>query len=491
MKLYLLKQLCLYRYISILLFLFILKSDAAFATHSMGADLSYQCLGGNNYRLRISFYRDCEGIQAPFACMVQISSASCGINDVAYLVPLPGTGQEITTICPSDSSTCNGGIHTGIEEWVYEGDYTFPAQCNDWTIVYEQCCRNGAITTISNPLNEEILIYALLNNTVSPCNNSPTFSNKPVPFVCIGQEFCFNHGAWDPDGDSLSYSLITPLSYLHSNVSYFPPYSPTQPLNSVPPMSFNYQNGDFCITPQTSEVTVMAVLVSEYRNGVFIGAVERDIQITVIPCVNNLPSLSGINGTNNYSATICADAPFCFDIFSNDIDPGQTVSVSWDHAIPPASLTVNGSAHPSATFCWTPSQADVGSNPRCFTAKVTDDACPTFGTQVFSYCLRVVNLSVNAGSDQTVMCAGQVPLSAIGYTSYGNISYQWDNGITSASQNAGVGTYTVVASNGYCTASDMVQVVPWPGRLQTSILLSRVLLILFISMMQVSALMAH
>src|SRR6187431_921707 len=84
----------------------------SFATHSMGADISYECLGNNTYNLRVSFYRDCSGIDAPMAVDVDIQSLSCNIDTFAILHPIPGTGQEITPLCPSENSTCNGGTFT-------------------------------------------------------------------------------------------------------------------------------------------------------------------------------------------------------------------------------------------------------------------------------------------------------------------------------------------------------------------------------------------
>ena len=442
------------------LFLFT-NYNESFATHSMGADMTYQCLGNNRYKVRLSFYRDCIGIPAPSLVYIDISSASCNIQMSATLSPVAGTGQDITPLCPSDVSTCHGGAFTGIQEWVYEGVVQLPAQCTDWILTYELCCRNAAITNIVNPLGEEIYIYSMLNNTI--CNNSPTFSNRPVPFICMGQTTCFNHGAYDSDGDSLAYTLINPISYFGSPVSYLPPYSPSQPLNSVPAMTFDQITGDFCLTPQSLEVTVMAVLVSEYRNGVLIGQVERDIQITVINCNNILPVLSGINGTNSYSATICADVPYCFNVFSDDVNVGQNVTLTWDGGIPGASFITAGSPHPNATFCWTPSQSDAGGIPHCFTATVTDDACPFLGSQVYSYCLTVLNAAVNAGPDQSVSCAGLVNITATGSTAFGNLTYQWNNGSTSQSQSVGAGTYIVTASNGQCMASDTVQVNPTAG----------------------------
>ena len=196
---------------------------STYATHSMGADMSYECLGNNNYRLRVSFYRDCSGIPAPLFVNIDIHSTICGIDTVAILTPIPGTGQDITPLCPSDTSTCHGGSFTGIQEWVYEGVFHFPAQCTDWNLSYSLCCRNGAITTVRNPLSENIFIFSTLNNTLTPCNNSPVFSNKPVPFVCMGQPFSFNHGAYDADGDSLVYSVLTPLSTNGAPVQYWNP----------------------------------------------------------------------------------------------------------------------------------------------------------------------------------------------------------------------------------------------------------------------------
>src|SRR6185503_15332195 len=110
----------------------------------------------------------------------------------------------------------------------------------------------------------------------------------------------------------LVYTLITPWDSPGIPIIYLAPFSATNPLTSSPALTFNPMTGDFCMTPTNIEVTVMAVLVSEYRNGVLIGTVERDIQITVIPCTNQVPLLSGRNRTNSFSQTVCAGIPFCF-----------------------------------------------------------------------------------------------------------------------------------------------------------------------------------
>lgn len=428
------------------------------ASHAMGADLTYECLGGNTYKLRLSFYRDCIGINAPTNVFINITSQSCGQSLGVTCYPIPGTGQEVTPICPSALSTCNGGNFTGIQEYIYEGIITLPMQCPDWHFSYDLCCRNAAITTITTPGTSTFHIFADLNNTISPCNSSPTFSNKPVPFICLGQQFCFNHGAFDPDGDSLVYSLITPLQTASSTVNYIGAYNAANPLNSSPPVQFNTQTGDICMTPQQLQVTVMAVLVQEYRNGVLIGAVERDIQITVINCTNTLPTLSGINGTNDYTATICANQQFCFNIFSNDIDAGQNIFVSWDGGIPAATFSTNAAQHPTGTFCWTPTDAEIGGT-YCFTATVHDDACPYIGTQIYSYCITVIGLQADAGPDQSIACNDFATVYASASGGSGTYTYQWSTGATSTGITVGPGTYILTASDGQCTDTDTVQII--------------------------------
>lgn len=424
----------------------------------MGSDLTYRCLGGNTYEITLSFYRDCAGIEADTQAFIVFQS-SCFPADSILIYQVPGTGQEISPVCPSEITTCNDGTFTGIQEYIYRGVVTLPGPCADWTFSYNLCCRNFAITNINQPGSTEMFIYANLNNTGGVCNNSPVFSNKPVPFVCLGQQFCFNHGGYDPDGDSLVYQMITPFDQSGLPVSYLPPFSSMNPLSSTPAISFNSATGDICMTPTQLEVTVMAVLVSEYRNGVLIGQVERDIQVTVITCSNIIPSVSGINGTNNFSLTVCAGVQTCFDIFSADQNGNQNTYVSWDYSIPGGIFTTIPGPRETASFCWTPQQSDISTVPHCFTVTVVDDNCPYAGTQTFSYCITVRGLEVDAGADLSVGCNSTVQLTAAASGGSGNYTYQWNTGQSGPAISTGPGTFIVTASDGVCVNEDTVTVL--------------------------------
>ncbi|MFA4852599.1 MAG: hypothetical protein WC599_08780, partial [Bacteroidales bacterium] len=286
--------------IAILFLIFLLCSFYTRASHIAGADLTYKWIGGNSWEITFTFYRDCSGIDADVQTLIHFKSLSCGQDFTASLPRIPGTGQEITPACPTQPTTCTSGTLYGIQEYVYKGTVTLQP-CNDWVMFYCTCCRNPPIQTIPSPDLTGMFIMATLNNTAAATqsgnpNSSPTFSNKPNTIICVNQQYCYNHGALDIDGDSLVYSLIapydegpSPYSSIAScignggvSVNYIAPWSATQPLTSNPPVSLDPVTGDICMLPTIQLVTVMAVLVKEYRNGVLIGSVLRDMQVSVI-----------------------------------------------------------------------------------------------------------------------------------------------------------------------------------------------------------------
>ncbi|MEW6468627.1 MAG: PKD domain-containing protein [Bacteroidota bacterium] len=437
---------------------FIITTSEAHASHAQGADLTYQCLGGNQYQFTLSFYRDCGGVSAPNNVTINLSSASCNQNFNATLNPIPNTGQDVTPVCPSITTQCSNGNYPGVQEYIYRGIVNLPMACADWVFSFTICCRNAAITNINAPGSQNIYIEATLNNLSFPCNNSPVFSNRPIPYVCTGQNFCYNNGATDPDGDSLSFQLITPLHAPAVPVTYVTPYSASQPLASNPPVSFSATTGDICMTPTQQQVTVVAVKVTEWRGGNVVGTVMRDVQLQTMTCTNNIPYINGINGSNIYSATICAGQAYTFYTNSFDADQAQALTLTWNNGIPGATFTSTNAQFPVGTFSWTPSVNQISPIPYCFTVTVQDNNCPYNGSQTFSFCITVTGLSVSVNSTTPANC-GASNGSAVATVTGGNgpYSYQWmPSGGNSAQANGlQAGTYTVYVTDGSgCMGSD-------------------------------------
>jgi gliding motility-associated-like protein len=425
--------------------LFIQSQNEAFASHAQSADLTYKCLGGSQYQISLSFYRDCAGVAAPTTVSINVASASCAQNLNVTLNQIPGTGIEVSPICASLTTTCSGGVYPGVQQYKYTGIVTLPAACTDWVFSFSLCCRNASIGTILTPSSDNIYIEAHLDNLDFPCSSSPTFSNPPVPFVCVGQPYCYNNGAVDPDGDSLSYTLITPETGPGTTVTYIAPYTASQPLSSMPAVTFNNVTGDICMTPTALQVTVFAILVQKWRGEMLVGSVMRDIQLRTMTCTNNNPYTDGINNTGIYSLTACAGVPISFNISSYDLDSGQIVTITWDSGISGASFISSGGARPTATFSWTPTLADISTASHCFTVTVQDNNCPYYGSQTYSFCITVTGITLNTVTTPA-NCSlpnGTADVQVLSGT--GPFTYQWLPGGETAATATGLaaGTYTV------------------------------------------------
>ena len=423
------------------------------ASHFAGADLTYTCLGGNTYLITYSFYRDCSGISAPSSINITFNcSSNSAFNFNSTLQRIAGTGQEITPGCSAVPTECSGGNQYGIQEYVFQGQVTL-APCNFWTMSYSSGNRNP-ITTVPSNSSNNWYTQARLNNFNAPCNSSPTFSNKPVAVVCNNQSFCFNHGALDPDGDSLVYSFYpVTTSNASTTVTYSAPWSPTYFLTTNPAngITIDPVTGDICFTATQVLVTLFGVKVEEYRNinGVptLIGTVYRDIQMKVVNCNNTIPIISGMDTTlsgvynpndTTYRIDVCLSKdPIKFGINGFDADtfnPGNTgnpekFAISWNNGIPTGSFTTfnNNTDSARAEFTWLPTQADVG-NIKCFTATIQDQACPYNGFQTFSYCILVRGMLVDIGSD-TLLCEGE-SFTVVADADTTTVNYVWSmNGV--------------------------------------------------------------
>ena len=162
-------------------------------------------------------------------------------------------------------------------------------------------------------------MYCLINN-LGISNNSPVFLNEPGFYLCLNRPFAIDQGIYDTEGDSLTVQMITPLRAAGSIVSYFSGYSGTQPLISSPAMSINSANGIVSGNPTHADFSVYALLINEYRNGVLIGQVERDLSLIARNCPNNIPNISGFDGASNYNTTILPGFQSCFVLAATDVD---------------------------------------------------------------------------------------------------------------------------------------------------------------------------
>jgi hypothetical protein len=390
-----------------------------------GLELSLTSLGAYDYETQFIYYRDCSAIAAPATVTLQFQCPSnTALNFNVSNVPKISS-QEVTPVCPGTLTYCAGGTLTGYQANVYETQVTLPP-CSNWVVSTSLCCR--ALSQTAQTAGQSGYIQASLNNLDAPFNSSPLFTNNPVTMMCAGQENIINHGAVDPDGDSLSYSMANPWTSSIAYVSWNIPYSPTQPLMSNPPVSLNPVTGELKMKPTSGIVSLMLLRVDQWRtvNGVpmIVGTNYRDVKLNAGTCNNQLPLLSGLapasaSGYNPadtiFHRDVCIGDTVNFAIHGYDADtanatiPGnrENFNISWNHGIPQASLQVfhQDSDSAWALFSWVPAATDRGK--RCFTVSIHDYACPYNGVQTYTYCLNVGGIAAFLNPD-TAVCLGEM-----------------------------------------------------------------------------------
>jgi hypothetical protein len=183
------------------------------ASHAQGGSLTYTSLGGNSYRIRLDLLRDCSGVAAPTS-FTMVCQTACGSSGTTALLnqvgsPIVGTPYNSVVqplaICPLLAGSPNG-TPTNFATYRYEGTITLAP--NQWILSVEESAR----VTVANIASVgNMRLEATLDNR-GRVNNSVQFSDVPTFVIPVNQPNVMHIGAFDADGDSLSYSLERPLN---------------------------------------------------------------------------------------------------------------------------------------------------------------------------------------------------------------------------------------------------------------------------------------
>lgn len=287
-----------------------------YASHMIGGDVTYKCLGGNNFEITITLFQDC--LYGEPGALAQDNPAYYSIFRVGnnQLVVADSTSAISTEIVnPNFSNACiNNYPNTCMRKQVFRFVENLPPTTTGYRIVYERCCRNAAINNIVNPGNVGVTYFATIPPFASGVcpNNSAVFKNFPPQIICSNNPFVYDFSATDMDGDSLSYQLCAARpggstsdakpfgNNMNPNpagtqVNYLGAYSATTPISGIPPLQINAVTGLMTGTPNAVGRFVVTVCVSEWRNGSVINTISRDVQFVVTNCskavVANIPEL--------------------------------------------------------------------------------------------------------------------------------------------------------------------------------------------------------
>lgn len=435
---------------ALVLLLCLFGSNQVKATHAAGAELIYELVAGttNQYKFTYKFYRDCAGAATAPTSVTMCYSNNCGTNGSIVLAgvgTLPGgtpNGTPVGTGCPGFPTTCSGGTLPGYQEWWYSNTLTLATTCSLWKFSVTINARNNAILNLVAPGGQSLYVEAIFDNTVSQNNNSPYFSNPPIPYCCINQPFNYNNGTIDVNGDSLYFESIQPRTsggacpVTPANCNYVTPPAPAPmftPLNPFPTnLTFNVNpsTGAVSFTAAATGAYVITVKVSEYRNGVFIGSVMRDLQIVVQNCstpspVYGLDSLTIIGGQligGVVQGCATDTLEFCFDITSTS--PVAILVPSDNHNVsaPGSNIVYTNTLTDSvrACFSWVTGLLDTGLH--VLTVTVKDSSCVPPGILVSNtFSIPIYINPITVASADTSICLGDSTQLYVG----GGNTFHW------------------------------------------------------------------
>ena len=294
---------------ALIIILTLSSTSRVHATHIMGGDLSYRFVGRDTanhmmYKVTLTFYRACciSGCSTSGPNTGLTVKSTCTNRSYIYALHADSclAGCEISYLCNAlqGQSMCNGGNYPGVMKYSESVIITLTDTCN-WIISWVDGARNSNVSNLANPDTYNIYLEATINNSIDPVtgnnyvNSAPVFIKEPDPFLCINtiNPYVINSSAIDIDGDSLVYVLIDPLYAANTTIPHRTGWSGTVPIHNSY-FNFDSTTGLLSVHPIQYEVDVYTVKVSEYRGGMLIGSVMRDVEATMFQCSSALlPSI--------------------------------------------------------------------------------------------------------------------------------------------------------------------------------------------------------
>ncbi len=297
-------------------FFLLLLSQVATATHIRAIEITARRLSATNltFEFIVTGYRDIEGVD--FAA-----------GTFAY-----GDGSIDENI----NWTFVEDVGNDTQKWQFVLTHTY-AGPGSYKVSYQESFRNDGVINMTNSVSTDYFTETLI--VIDPLigiNSTPILTVPPIDLAASGLIFIHNPGAFDPDGDSLSYRFSVPLQGLNAPVSgfrdlidpsfYDGDYATSNEAQDGPPtLKLDSITGDLIWdAPGEAGEYNVSFIVEEWRNinGQFyrLGFVTRDMQIIVVDTDNEKPELTPPDDLCVAAGTFIDDTIYEPDIFGTDPD---------------------------------------------------------------------------------------------------------------------------------------------------------------------------
>ena len=454
------------------LLLIISTAFSANALHIKGGWIEYKFLSRDTaaktttYNITTYILVTCDAsVPYPASSLQQIYVGVFDAVTNAYVSTktIPNSGEN--TVSKTAYSPClSNPPQVCFKVYNYTSTITLPDNAHGYILAIQDSRRSSGIININNSGTTGITftngIPGTINGVDYHINSSPSFVFKDTTIICHNSSFLYQFSATDADGDSLSYAFNNGLDVSNANpgTTYNPPanppynslsyssgYSGSQPLG--PNVTIDAATGMISGTaPATTGEYVLAVYVTEWRNGVKINTVKKELQLYVNNCSLSAASLpANMLNCSNYTES-----------FQNLSAASNITSYLWDFGV--TTTTKDTSTAPVATYTY----ADSGTYTVKLRVSNTLGCTDSAQTKVKVYPGLKANFSAQGSCYQS-------PFSFTNLTTPGKgglaFTYLWNFGVAGVTTDTSTafkptylfttaGTYTVkltVTSNQGCS----------------------------------------
>ncbi len=265
------------RKVLLTLFLSIIFNGFVFATHQRAAEITYKHIEGLTFEFTVTMF----------------TKTSSPADDTRTVMPIYWGDNSADEIPRTQWYPIPDVFDISYNKYV--GRHTYPAP-GSYLISVEDPNRNGGVINIPNSINVPMYIETeIVINPFLGANNSVQLLNPPIDQGCAGKPYIHNPAAYDVDGDSLSYQLVVCKGAGGYDIPgyRYPNYHDTTKIFRIDNLT-----GDLIWDyPIVQGEYNVAFVITEWRHGIKVGSVRRDMQIEIVACDHDPPEIYSIEDT--------------------------------------------------------------------------------------------------------------------------------------------------------------------------------------------------
>lgn len=279
---------------------------SSFGRHIAGGEIYYEYLGPGStpgtsqYKITLRLFRDCQSSGAQLDATANIAIFDKLGNTPVIGSPFTVNLDHISVVQKSGSIPCiiNAPI-VCYQAGYYFLTVTLPDNRDGYWVSYQRCCRVDNISNLAIAVGTGTTYLGSIagsNDLAGGHNSSPQFNLRDTALVCQNRNFKLDFGATDPDGDQLTYEFCeaynggtegspvvpNPPPPPYEVVPYGGGYGPFSPLG--PGVTINANTGIISGLAPSAGSYVIAVCISEWRNGKVINTHRKDFILKIADC---------------------------------------------------------------------------------------------------------------------------------------------------------------------------------------------------------------